>query len=244
VLVYVNQNRFSDTWVSLGIYELDANNPASGQVNLTNYSGEEQRRIAFSDVRWRPAILPVAESTRVCDGFDAPVGTEEERVADSLWPGEWVDANSFGNYYRLRDSYHYHTGSDLNLNRPQWDSDRGKPVYAIASGTVTFAGRKRTWGNIVVIRHDPLRAGGPSVYSRYAHLGDVLVETNQRVQRGQQLGTVGRDEYNGPYHLHFDISPTERLYNDPGDWPSLDRGRLYRDYINPKQFIEENRPGR
>ncbi|MDT8305973.1 MAG: peptidoglycan DD-metalloendopeptidase family protein, partial [Anaerolineae bacterium] len=244
VLVYVNQNRFSDTWVSLGVYELDADNPASGQVNLTNYTGEEKRRIAFSDVRWRRATPPVPASIRVADGFDAPVGSEDERAAASLWPGEWVDANTFGNYYRLRDSYHYHTGADLNLNRPQWDSDRGKPVYTVASGTVTFAGRKRSWGNIVVIRHDPLRAGGPYVYSRYAHLGEVLVEKDRRVQRGQQLGTVGRDEYSGPYHLHFDISPTERLFNDPADWPSLDRGRLYRDYIDPRQFIEENRPRR
>jgi murein DD-endopeptidase MepM/ murein hydrolase activator NlpD len=89
-----------------------------------------------------------------------------------------------------------------------------------------------------------LRPGGPSVYGRYAHLDEVLVERDRRLQRGQQIGTVGRDEYNGPYHLHFDISPTEVLFNNPGDWPGLDRGRLYRDYINPRQFIEENRPER
>lgn len=244
VIVYVNQNRFSDTWVSLGVYELDANNPASGQVNLTNFTAEEKRSVAFSDVRWRrvTGATPIIE--RLADGFDPPVGTEEERASDELWPGDWVDANSFGNYYRLRNSYNYHTGSDLNLNRPHWDSDRGKPVYSAASGTVTFAGRLRTWGNVVVIRHDPLRAGGPSVYGRYAHLGEIVVEKDQRVQRGQQLGTVGRDEYNGPYHLHFDISPTECLFNNPGDWPGLDRARLYRDYINPRQFIEENRPER
>jgi murein DD-endopeptidase MepM/ murein hydrolase activator NlpD len=244
VIVYVNQNRFSDTWVSLGVYELDANNPASGQVNLTNFTGEEKRSVAFSDVRWRPVTGPVQIGERLADGFDAPVGTEEERLEAELWPGEWADANSFGNYYRLRDSYCYHTGSDLNLNRPQWDSDRGKPVYAAASGTVTFAGRIRTWGNVVVVRHDPLRPGGPSVYGRYAHLGEIVVEKDQRIQRGQQIGTVGRDEYNGPYHLHFDISPTEILFNNPGDWPGLDRARLYRDYLNPRQFIEENRPAR
>lgn len=244
VVVYVNQNRFSDTWVSLGVYELDENNPASGQVNLTNYTGEEKRSVAFSDVRWRRVDLQPGDNVRLADGYDAPVGTAEERAESELWPGDWVDANSYGNYYRLRDSYHYHTGSDLNLNRPHWDSDRGKPVYSCASGTVTFAGRVRTWGNIVIVRHDPLQPGGPSLYGRYAHLGEVLVERDQRLQRGQQIGTVGRDEYNGPYHLHFDLSPTEILFNNPGDWPSLDRGRLHRDYINPKKFIEENRPNR
>ena len=242
IIVEVNQLRFSDQWVSLGIYELDANNPMSGQVNLTNHTGEEGRRVAFAGMRWRKVKPPAPDDIRLADGFDAPVGAEGERRSEALWPGAWTDANPFGNYYRLRDSFNYHTGSDLNLNKPKWDSDRGLPVYAVASGTVTFAGRMRHWGNIVVIRHDPLVANGPSVYSRSAHLGRLDVERGQRVQRGQEIGTVGQDEYNGPYHLHVDISPTEVLFNDPGDWPGLDRRRVFRDYVDPKEFISRHRP--
>jgi murein DD-endopeptidase MepM/ murein hydrolase activator NlpD len=243
VIVEVNQNRFSDVWVSLGIYELDAANPQSGQVNLTNHTGEDGRKIAFATIRWQKVnAVPTPEEVRLADGFDAPIGTQEERRAASLWPGDWYDANPFANYYRLRDSFYYHTGADLNLNVPHYDSDRGKPVYAAASGTVIFAGRKRDWGNIVVIRHDPLEVGGPSVYSRSAHLGQVDVEAGQRVQRGQLLGNVGRDEHGGPYHLHFDISPTEVLYNNAGDWPGLDRRRVLRDYVDPKAFIAARRP--
>lgn len=242
IIVEVNQMRFSDKWVSLGVYELDANNPMSGQVNLTNHTSEEGRRIAFAGVRWRKVQPPAPEEARLADGFDAPVGTEGERRASELWPGEWTDANPFGNYYRLRDSFNYHTGADLNLNKPKWDSDRGLPVYAAASGTVTFAGRMRHWGNLVVIRHDPVAENGPSVYTRSAHLGRIDVERGQRVQRGQQIGTVGQDEYNGPFHLHFDVSPTEVLFNDPGDWPGLDRRRVLRDYIDPKDFIVRHRP--
>jgi murein DD-endopeptidase MepM/ murein hydrolase activator NlpD len=244
IIVEVNQMRFSDQWVSLGIYELDANNPMSGQINLTNHTGEDGRRVAFAGIRWRRVQPPVPDDIRLADGFDAPVGTQSERSAPELWPGEWTDANPFGNYYRLRDSFNYHTGCDLNLNKPKWDSDRGLPVYAAASGTVTFAGRMRHWGNIVIIRHDPLEEGGSSVYSRSAHMGRLDVERGQRVQRGQQIGTIGQDEYNGPFHLHFDISPTEVLFNDPGDWPGLDRRRVLRDYVDPEQFINRSRPAR
>ncbi|HSM57294.1 MAG TPA: peptidoglycan DD-metalloendopeptidase family protein [Candidatus Sulfomarinibacteraceae bacterium] len=242
IVIAVNQMRFSDSWVSLGTFELDADNPMSGQVNLTNHTDEDGRRIAFAAIRWRKVSKPVRDEIRLADGFDAPVGTPDERRAVELWPGHWTDANPFGNYYRLRDSFNYHTGADLNLNKPTWDSDRGQSVYAPASGTVTFAGRVRHWGNIVIIRHDPLESNGPSVYSRLAHLGQMNVQRGQRVQRGQPVGTVGRDEYNGPYHLHFDISPTEVLFNNPGDWPGLDRRRVYRDYIDPKEFISKHRP--
>lgn len=244
IIVEVNQMRFSDQWVSLGIYELDANNPTSGQVNLTNHTGEEGRRVAFAAVRWRKVQSPAPDAVRLADGFDPPVGSDAERREAELWPGEWHDANTFGNYYRLRDSFNYHTGADLNLNKPKWDSDRGLPVYAVASGEVTFAGRMRHWGNIVVIRHDPLEANGPSLYSRSAHLGSMDVQRGQRVQRGQQIGTVGQDEYNGPFHLHFDLSATEVLFNDPGDWPGLDRRRIYRDYVDPAEFISQHRPER
>lgn len=242
VVVEVNQNRFSDAWVSLGVYELDADNPMSGQVNLTNHTDEERRWIAFAAIRWQKVSPAGVGEVRLADGFDAPVGTAEERRSPDLWPGDWTDANPFGNYYRLRDSYYFHTGADLNLNEPAWDSDRGKSVFAVASGTVTFAGRRRHWGNVIVIRHDPLEPDGSTVYSRYAHLGRMDVRRGQRVQRGQQIGTVGQDEYGGPFHLHFDISPTEVLYNNPGDWPGLDRRRLFRDYIDPKEFISEHRP--
>lgn len=242
LVVAVNQMRFSDEWVSLGIYELDANNPISGQVNLTNHTDEEGRRVAFGGVRWRKVSPPVIDEVRLADGFDPPVGDDGERRSEELWPGDWTDANPFGNYYRLYNSYNYHTGADLNLNKPAWDSDRGQPVFAAASGTVTFAGRMRNWGNIVIIRHDPLEPNGSRVYTRSAHLGRIDVERGQRVQRGQQIGTVGRDEHNGPFHLHFDVSPTEVLFNDPGDWPGLDRRRVMRDYLDPKEYIMRYRP--
>lgn len=242
LVVTLNQSRFNDEWVSLGVYELDAQNPLSGRVNLTNYTGERERWVAFSSVRWRPAAPPDVAWLRLADGFDAPVGTAAERSSGNIWPGGWIDANPFGSYYRLRASYAYHTGADLNLNTPHWDSDRGQPVYAIASGEVTFAGWLRYWGNVVVVRHDPVAAGGAAVYSRCAHLASMTVRRGQRVQRGQQVGVIGQDAQGGPFHLHFDISPTEILWHKPGDWPGLDRGRLLRDYVDPRAYLRAHRP--
>lgn len=247
VTVQVNQNDFYDVWVSLGVYELDANNPMSGQVTTTNVTGETDRLIAFSGVRWG-AGTAVSNDIPLSDGFDAPIGTPEERRTAEIWPGHWIDANPFGNVYTVYNvdnvrNTAIHTGADLNLNHPHHDADRGKPIYAVASGVVTFAGHKPVWGKIVIIRHDPRQIGGSYVYSRSAHLGEMHVQEGQRVQRGQQIGTVGRElPHNPHYHLHFDISPTEVLYHRPEHWPGMNRAMFETNYIDPRAFIRANRP--
>lgn len=154
------------------------------------------------------------------------------------WPGHWVDANGYGNLYELGGGTAYHTGADLNLNVPHWDADKNAPVYAAADGVVTYAARvpaPSTWGRLVVIRHE-LPEGG-RVYTRYAHLGSMLVTAGQTVTKGQQIGTIGGAEFGLPNHLHFDVSPTERLATYPLDWPGMTWSRIERDYTNPLTFI-------
>lgn len=244
ISVDVNQQRFSDVWVSLGIFDLDANNPSSGQINLTNFTGEEGREVGFAAVRWQKVVEHTPD-VFLADGFDAPVGTAAERRSDQVWPGMWIDANPYNTLYMLRGSQALHTGADLNLNLPgHFDADAHAPVVAVASGVVTFAGFRELWGNLVVIRHDPLTPGGAHVYSRSAHLERIDVQSGERVQRGQPLGRIGQGDPQNPlpFHLHFDISPTEAMFTNPGDWPGLDQGRINRDYVDPLAFIRQHRP--
>lgn len=249
ITVEIDQQLFSDEWVSLGVYPLDAGKAQSGMVNLNNLTRENEREIAFSDVRWQPASMviesdPVVVPDGVADGFDAPVGTAAERASHDLWPGAWFDATGFATRYRdSGGSSAYHTGVDLNLNQPSWNKDAGMSVYAPASGVIVFAAHMRIWGNIVIIRHDPLKAGGSHVYSRLAHLAKITVNQGQRVARGKQVGTIGKPS-GGTEHLHFDLSPTSALARNAGDWPLLDWARLHRDYIDPMAFIRQNRPRR
>ena len=168
--------------------------------------------------------------------FDSPVGTAAERAGEELWPGQWIDANSYGNRYTdSAGNAALHPGADLNLNSPTWDSDKGAPVYACADGTVRYAAlRGFAWSNIVIVEH-------AFVASRYAHLATMAVIAGQAVKRGDLLGTIGHPG-GGPNHLHFDISPTKILIANPGDWPGLDAARLHRDYVDPLTFIRANRP--
>lgn len=175
------------------------------------------------------------------DGFDAPVGTAAERSSSQIWPGRWIDANPFMNLYEIRpDVFHYHTGADLNLNYPTWDSDRFKPVFAAADGRVTHAGElSGSWGNVVVIRHG--LTDGQTVYSRYSHLDTTSVSEGEEVKRGRQIGAIGRPPPDGAYHLHFDISTSDILATNPGHWPGADRQAVADNYTDPGQFIDDHR---
>ena len=236
--VRLDQSRYSNQWVPLVVYDFQKQ-PDGGQVNLTNFTGESGFEVGFSAVRWREVLEQVRPNDRL--GFDPPVGTAEERVGDQIWPGTWFDATGYATYYTALGPA-YHTGADLNNNTPRWDTDRGQPVFSPASGVVTFSAPvSGSWGYIMVIRHDPL-ADGTVVWSRLGHIDSALVGEGDRVERGQQVASVGNAGGRVPYHLHFDIAKTNVLEQRPGHWPGLDLDEIFRNYHDPKKFIQDHRP--
>ncbi|MBI3764115.1 MAG: M23 family metallopeptidase [Chloroflexi bacterium] len=249
--VSLDQSIYFDQWASLGQFELDpsAMGADSGRVNLVDYTLEDPPHwIAFSAIRWRPVPRPLPVPEGVADGFDAPVGNDAERRSPRLWPGLWKDAwypNSgyAQQYHDSTGALAYHTGADLNLNEPIFNLDRGSPVYAVASGRVAFAERVGDyWRNIIVIEHDPT-PDGTKVCARYAHVEGIIVSVGQRVTRGQQISVVGSSGgSNGNYHLHFDLSPTNILLGNAGQWPGTKLADLRANYIDPIEFIRNHRP--
>lgn len=184
---------------------------------------------------------------RIGDLFNAliwysPVGSPSERASRIIWPGKWIDANPFLTRYWLGSSYSIHTGADLNLNDPTFDLDRNKPVYPASSGKVTYAGvPSYAWQGVVVIRHHI--GGGTHVYTRYAHLqpDEILVAAEDWVKHDDIIGLTGRNMSGsspGPYHLHFDVSITSVLLNDPGHWPGDNRTLVLQHYTDPKAWLQ------
>lgn len=84
------------------------------------------------------------------------------------------------------------------------------PIWAAASGTVTFAGPASGYGNWIKIAHDG------DVVTTYGHMftGGVLVRVGDVVQAGQQIGRVGTAGDSTGCHLHFEVL-TSGSYVDP-----------------------------
>jgi murein DD-endopeptidase MepM/ murein hydrolase activator NlpD len=75
----------------------------------------------------------------------------------------------------------------------------GTPVRTVGEGQVEFAGVQRGYGNVVKVRHSQDRL------TVYAHLHSIAVRQGQRVEAGQNIGTVGATGYATGPHLHFEF---------------------------------------
>jgi murein DD-endopeptidase MepM/ murein hydrolase activator NlpD len=75
----------------------------------------------------------------------------------------------------------------------------GSPVRATAPGTVSFAGRRGGYGNLVEIDH------GGGLRSRYGHLLAILVTPGMPVTQGETIARMGSTGRSTGSHLHFEL---------------------------------------
>ena len=176
----------------------------------------EQPRIATPD---KPAIIAA--------GFAYPIGKGEVATQAKDREDEWYNALDFG-----RDD---HLGEDWNRNSGG-NTDCGEPVYAAASGVVTFARDAGIgWGNVVIIEHT--LPSGEKIESLYGHLQEIL-KANGEVEKREQIGKVGNANGRYPCHLHFEIRMSDcPMWNQPGGGYSRER----KGWLDPSDFIDSRR---
>ena len=89
-----------------------------------------------------------------------------------------------------------------SAGQPGWSlkitGSRGQAIRAARDGEVAYVGSGLSgFGRMVILRHED------KVLSAYGYLADVQVSEKQRVQRGQQIATMGISPQNIPA-LHFE----------------------------------------
>lgn len=163
--------------------------------NILKYI-EEKPTLALEDVRAleRRAVLQAKSLEELAQVLKGQ--TIELAHTPSISPIEgraWV-TSLFG---KRRDPFtrrwRMHEGLDLAA-RP------GTAVLAAADGRVRFAGRKGTWGNVVIINHHYY-----GFETRYAHNRRNLVKTGQEVKRYDQIAELGSSGRTTGPHVHYEI---------------------------------------
>ena len=86
----------------------------------------------------------------------------------------------------------YHYGIDLGLSV-------GDPILSAFDGTVRIVKKSKSYGNCIVIRHNN------GLETLYAHLSGAIVNPNQEVRAGEQIGMGGNTGRSTGPHLPFEI---------------------------------------
>lgn len=105
-----------------------------------------------------------------------------------------------------------HQGIDISAGE-------GSPIFAVAAGTVTFAGDLAGYGPyFVVIKHTN------GYGSSYGHMSSKSVNLGDVVTQGQQIGTEGNEGNSFGSHLHFNLFPGEYQGSDAANVNPLQNG--------------------
>ncbi len=115
-----------------------------------------------------------------------------------IWPADgWIS----GTYGYRQDPFtgerDFHPAVDIS-------TQKGRPVYATATGRVLSAQRNGNYGNLVEIDH------GFDLTTRYGHLAEFTVSVGDTVQRGDVIGYVGATGRATGYHVHYEVRTANR----------------------------------
>ena len=169
-------------------------------------TSEELKIVLYNDNTWRYVrTKPATKDESVFKEYwntgvtHVYYGVTTDKLPESI-PIQLIDSITGHHYpYKGYMSSKYgprngrsHQGVDLPLKT-------GDPVYAAFDGKVRYSALSSSgYGNLVIIRHD----NGLETY--YAHLSERLVNANDRVVAGQQIGKGGSTGRSSGPHLHFE----------------------------------------
>jgi murein DD-endopeptidase MepM/ murein hydrolase activator NlpD len=142
------------------------------------------------------------ENTELAEKIEAVRLSSNPAYLPTMWAHLGKINNEFGfrrNPFGGR-AYEFHAGMDI-------DGERGDLVVAPAAGTVTEAGYKGGYGNLIEIDH------GNGLKTRYGHLSKIEIQAGDMVTRGQLIGNVGSTGRSTGPHLHYELRLNEKPIN-------------------------------
>jgi murein DD-endopeptidase MepM/ murein hydrolase activator NlpD len=148
--------------------------------------------------------LPIS-SARISDISDTLNKVERRLYNDidildhtpTIWPLKSTEMGRIGDrrgmrYDRFVGGKRFHHGLDVI-------AQRGTQVVATANGTIIYAARLGTMGNVIKIDH------GKGFQTYYGHLSGYNVKVGDSVRRGDVIGFVGSTGKSTGDHLHYEV---------------------------------------
>lgn len=193
----VQSNYSTETYNDNTIYEGSSRPMREGEygenrvtADVTYVNGKETKRVVKQvSVVKEPVSELIAIGTR-----PTPAGTFKDETAafgKLLWP---ANGGYISQWTQWDGGYSSHVGIDIaGINY-------GDPVYAGASGIVTFAGSYYGLGNYVEIYHPDL-----GITSGYAHNSAIYVTVGQQVSQGECIAGAGQTGRAYGVHIHLAV---------------------------------------
>lgn len=133
---------------------------------------------------------------------EAEAKADAEAVPEAAAPGEAARMD-----WMWPAQGHMTATTDRNQKGIDIAGTAGQPVWASASGKVTYAGRGiRGYGNMIIVKHSR------TLLSVYAHNKSIMVKEGQTVNRGQQIAEMG-DTDSRTVKLYFEIRSNSKPLN-------------------------------
>lgn len=129
----------------------------------------------------------------------------EKKKGKLPWPVEGPVISKFGKMvHPVYKTIVMNNGIDIGAKK-------GQNVRCVAAGTVIHVGWMRGLGKIVIVDHEE------GFITIYAHLDDILVNQDEKVETGTVIGQTGDTGTIGGSGLHFEIRKSTQSL-DPSQW--------------------------
>jgi hypothetical protein len=117
--------------------------------------------------------------------------------------------------------WRYHYGTDIDLNT-------GDTVRCAWNGKVRISTYSKTYGHVIVVRHDN------GLETIYGHLSKRLVDVDSVITTGTVLGLGGNTGRSYGSHLHFEIRYFDEAL-DPRDLIAFEHFKTHKDVMTISQ---------
>jgi murein DD-endopeptidase MepM/ murein hydrolase activator NlpD len=170
----------------------------TGIVKLSDHSEAMSHNHEHFEDPFESEGLPRSDRPKHKEGmlFGPPKVRSATKKMSFIFPSEGSISSSFG----MRRGK-LHKGIDIR-------SPLNSPIRAAASGEVTFSGRKRGYGNTIIVDHGKYA-------TLYAHCSKLIARVGDIVKQGDYIAKVGKTGNARGIHLHFEIRDHDNRPVDP-----------------------------